>query len=59
MERDVEQKGRLIMKPIFVLIIGLPLAAAIAIATSLPVAFLIGSLFLWALWMAPREHMQA
>jgi hypothetical protein len=47
------------MKPIFVLIIGLPLAAAIAVATSLPVAFLMGSLFLWALWMAPREQMQA
>lgn len=39
------------MKSIFVLIIGIPLAAAIAIATSLPILFVAGSLLLWGLWL--------
>jgi len=41
------------MKPILVLILGVPLAAALATATSLPIVLGIGSLFLLALWEAP------
>jgi hypothetical protein len=41
------------MKPILVLIMGVPLAAAIATATSLPIVLAIGSLLLLALWEAP------
>lgn len=39
------------MNSILVLIIGIPLAAAIAIATSLPILFVAGSLFLGGLWL--------
>jgi hypothetical protein len=40
------------MKSILVLIMGLPLAAAIATATSLPILIAMGFLLLWALWLA-------
>lgn len=43
------------MKSIYVLIIGVPLAAAIAIATSLPILFAVGALVLWALWLSPAR----
>jgi len=46
------------MKPILVLIMGVPLAAALAMATSLPIALIMGSLLLLALWMAPRSQLQ-
>lgn len=39
------------MKPVYVLIIGLPLAAAIATATSLPLVVAMGAVLLWALWL--------
>jgi hypothetical protein len=45
------EKGRLVMNSILVIIIGIPLAAAIAIATSLPILFVAGSLFLGGLWL--------
>ena len=41
------------MNSILVLILGIPLAAAIAIATSLPILFVIGSLLLFGLWLEP------
>jgi len=44
------------MKPILVLIMGVPLAAALALATSLPFALTMGSLLLLALWMAPSQQ---
>ena len=44
------------MKPILVLIMGVPLAAALAMATSLPIVLAMGSLLLLALWMAPRSQ---
>ena len=47
------------MKAILVLIMGLPLAAAIATATSLPVVLAMGFLLLWALWIAPGRQMQS
>ena len=39
------------MKPVYVLIIGLPLAATIAMATSLPLVVAMGAVLLWALWL--------
>lgn len=39
------------MKPILVLILGMPLAAALAIATSLPLVFVMGAVLVWALWL--------
>ena len=45
------------MNSILILIIGLPLAAAIAMATSLPILFGMGSLLLVSLWLsAGREQ---
>lgn len=45
------------MNSILVLIIGLPLAAAIAMATSLPILFALGSLLLLSFWLsAGREQ---
>jgi hypothetical protein len=44
------------MKPILVLIMGVPLAAALAMATSLPIVLAMGSLLLLALWQAPRSQ---
>ena len=40
------------MKSILVLVIGVPLAAAIATATSLPILFAMGALLMWGLWLA-------
>jgi hypothetical protein len=47
------------MKSILVLILGLPLAAAIATATSLPILFAIVSLLMLALWLAPGIEQRA
>ena len=45
------------MKTIFGLIIGLPLAATVATATSLPILFATGSLIVGILWIsAGREQ---
>jgi hypothetical protein len=44
------------MKQILVLIMGVPLAAAVATATSLPIMLAMGFLLLFALWMAPRSQ---
>jgi hypothetical protein len=45
------------MKTIFGLIMGLPLAAAVATATSLLTVFVMGSLFVTILWIsAGREQ---
>ena len=44
------------MKPILVLIMGVPLAAALATATSLPIILAMGSLLLLALWEAPTHQ---
>ena len=46
------------MKTIFGLIMGLPLAAAVATATSLPILFALGALLLGILWIsAGREQL--
>ena len=47
------------MKSIFVLIIGLPLAAAIATATSLPILFAMGGSLLWGLWLSAGSQQRA
>jgi len=47
------------MNSILILIIGLPLAAAIAMATSLPILFGLGSLLLWALWLSAGREQRA
>ena len=47
------------MKPIYVLILGIPLAAAIAIATSLPIVFAMGALLLWVLWLEAGSQQRA
>jgi hypothetical protein len=47
------------MKGIYVLMIGIPLAAAIATATSLPILFAVEALFLWALWLAAGRAQRA
>lgn len=44
------------MNAIFVLIVGIPLAAAFATATSFPLMLAAGALFLWALWAAPARR---
>ena len=43
------------MKQILVLIMGVPLAAAVATATSLPIMLAMGFLLLLALWAAPLQ----
>jgi hypothetical protein len=58
-ECEAEKKGRLDMKSIYVLMIGIPLAAAIATATSLPILFAVEALFLWALWLAAGQAQRA
>ena len=47
------------MNSILILIIGLPLAAAIAIATSLPILFGMGSLLLLSLWYSAGREQRA
>jgi hypothetical protein len=47
------------MKPVYVLIIGLPLAAAIATATSLPIVVAMGVVLLWALWLEAGSQQRA
>jgi hypothetical protein len=47
------------MNSIHVLIFGLPLAAAIAVATSVPMMFAIVSLLMLALWLAPGIQQRA
>jgi hypothetical protein len=57
--RKDPRKGRLIMNSILILIIGLPLAAAIAVATSLPILFGMGSLLLFTLWYSAGREQRA
>lgn len=47
------------MNNLHVLIFGMPLAAAIAVATSLPMLLAIVSLLMWALWLAPGIEQRA
>jgi hypothetical protein len=47
------------MNTIHVLIFGVPLAAAIGVATSLPILFVIVSLLVLALWLAPGIEQRA
>ncbi|HEX5807766.1 MAG TPA: hypothetical protein VFY25_03815 [Anaerolineales bacterium] len=47
------------MKPVYVLIIGLPLAAAIAAATALPIVVTMGAMLLWALWLEAGNQQRA
>lgn len=47
------------MNAIFVLITGIPLAAAIAIATSLPILFVLGFALVWGLWLSAGREQQA
>ena len=47
------------MNSLYVLIFGLPLAAAVAVATSLPILFAILSGLMLALWLVPGRAQQA
>jgi hypothetical protein len=47
------------MKPLLVLIIGLPLAAAVGLYTSMAALWAMGCLFTIALWVAENRQHQA
>jgi hypothetical protein len=53
------QKGWLAMKSLLVLIIGLPLAAAVGLYTSMAALWAMGCLFMIALWVAENRQHQA